>query len=410
MNIDNKQSVIYAEIYNRFDRLQNIQQQWDNLVESLGNDIFMTYDWCRIWWKHYGHNRSLRVFVFRNNDELVGIIPLFFEKIWVGPIFIRVAKIVGSDFIPSQFSLTLALGHEKAVANKFYELISDKNLDIIHLGPISGVNNNFEELQDIFKQSSNNTFSVLTENKNVQTYFPLADDWESYLGNLSKRDRGDIRRNYRYINKSIQDESAIIKSSFVKVDELEKEFDEFVEMHQAHWKKLGRPGHFDDWPKSREFHLKAAKSQLQQGRLQLLKVMIKDICLGYEYTYKLGNTCFEFLNARADSEELKNISVGKIVFSELVKKSIEQNIKFIDSMRGKYEHKLRLGGKLFSINSMYLIRKNNAFSTLRIGFFRYFSKLLNLCYYRIWYCRIAPKLPLKQKPLWKIWMRTNVFA
>jgi CelD/BcsL family acetyltransferase involved in cellulose biosynthesis len=83
-----------VDVFDSFDELASMQQEWDNFVESVGSEIFLTFDWCRIWWKYYGKNRTLRVFVFRINNELLGIIPLFFEKIWLGLVPIRTVKIV----------------------------------------------------------------------------------------------------------------------------------------------------------------------------------------------------------------------------------------------------------------------------------------------------------------------------
>jgi hypothetical protein len=36
------------------------------------------------------------------------------------------------------------------------------------------------------------------------------------------------------------------------------------------------------------------------------------------------------------------------------------------------------------------------------------SDLLHLLYYRIWFSRIAPHLPLPRRPLWRIWMRSHL--
>ena len=81
---------ITVEIYHIFDALANMQQEWDDFIESVGGEIFLTYDWCRIWWKYYGHKRDLTIFVFRNGGEICGILPLFREKIWIGPLSIAV--------------------------------------------------------------------------------------------------------------------------------------------------------------------------------------------------------------------------------------------------------------------------------------------------------------------------------
>jgi hypothetical protein len=75
-----------------------MQPQWDAFMEVAGGEIYLTYDWCRIWWKYYGGSRELKIFLFRHQGDLVGILPLFFDRMWLGPISVRMVSIVGTDF------------------------------------------------------------------------------------------------------------------------------------------------------------------------------------------------------------------------------------------------------------------------------------------------------------------------
>lgn len=401
------QDIVQTEIYDNFEQLEAIQQEWDKFVESVGGEIFLTYDWCKIWWKYYGKNRDLRIFVFRNSNgnEIVGIIPLFFEKIWLGPVFVRVGKIVGSDFTLSQFSVPLDSSYIPVVIEKFSILISRNKWDIIHIGPIAGLYNHFDRFRDSLNTTFGGSCSVISQNKNVQTYFQLADSWEKQLASLKKGERWDIRRSY----KALDPQTNHLISAFASNDTFEEIFEDFINMHQAYWQNLGKFGHFGDWPVARDFHREVALAQLRHDRLRLLEVRSGTLCLGYEYNYKFGDQYFEFLNARSSSKELAKISVGRVVFSELVKKVLNEGAKCIDSMRGKYEHKLRLGGSLFPMRSIYISSKKLSIR-IRVSIFRALAWFLNLCYYRIWFNRFAPKLPFKRRPLCRIWIRTSMFS
>ena len=167
--------------------------------------------------------------------------------------------------------------------------------------------------------------------------------------------------------------------------------------------------HFKDWPFALEFHRQLAETQLKLGRLRLLKVSMGSDCLGYQYHFKFGDSFCHFLDARSESGPMRHISIGRITFCEQVKKALAENVTCIDSMRGKYEHKLRLGGKLFPIRNIYIFPKKLSV-LIRVSLFRALALLLNLCYYRIWYCRIAPRLPFKRRALWKTWIRSHMFA
>jgi CelD/BcsL family acetyltransferase involved in cellulose biosynthesis len=402
----NAEKSLHVEIYDSFEQLKAVQEEWDNFIGSVGSEIFLTYDWCRIWWEHYGAKRKLRIYIFRHENMIVGIIPLFFEKIWLGPVFVRAVKIVGSDFTLSQFCIPFAPGYIRVIVEKFYESISsENNWDILHIGPIAGLYQYYDDLKNTCEELFGRSYDVLCVGKDVQTYFKLADDWEKQLAGLKKDERYSIRRSYKTL---CSDTTGLI-SNFASIDNFKQLFDNFVEMHQSYWKSLGKLGHFGDWPAAYEFHQEVAEAQLRQKRLRLLEVKYHSGNLGYKYGYRCGNRYFEFLNARSVSKGLKKVSVGKVLFNEQVKKVLDEGVRCIDSMRGRYEHKLRLGGELFPIRNIYITRRK-FYALVRVFVFRAFSRLLRLCYFRIWYCRIAQKLPVKRRHLWRIWIKSSAFA
>jgi len=396
---------ISIEVFMSFEELMSIQQEWDEFVESIGCEIFLTYDWCRIWWKYYGKGRDLRVFIFRSNHELVGIIPLFFEKIWLGPMLIRAAKIVGSDFTLAQFSIAIHNQYITQVVQKFFELVSEDDWDILHIGPIAGLYRYYDDLRNACEESFGCSCFVLTENKSVQTYFKLTDTWDEYLSGLNRKERTKLRRHYRLAYKTVSDKTVSVVTNYGTIDNVEEMFTGFLRMHQEHWQKLGKLGHFEDWPNAREFHREMAEVQLKRNRLCLIKITLGDCCLGYKYGFVFGDTYCDFLDARSDRNELANVGLGRIIYSEMIKRAIQEKAKWIDSMRGKYKHKLEMGGELYPTRNLYVIPKKPTI-VLRVRLFRFLAWLLNLLYYRVWYSRVAPKLPFKRGGLWNIWIRT----
>lgn len=400
---------VTGEVVSSFDELRLTRREWDSFVQSVGGDIFSSYDWCRIWWRYYGKNRDLRIYVFRYGNKLVGIIPLFFETLQLGPIFVRVAKIVGSDFTLAQFSLPIRPGYPEQVIPMFFELLSKDNWDVVHIGPVAGMYQHYDDFRSACEHFCGNSHHIVDRNKGVQIYFRLADDWESYLGHLSKNERGNIRRSYNVIKRNSSNGLGYLNSCFAGQNNFAKFFDDFIAMHELHWRTLGKPGHFKDWPSGLEFHRELAQTNLSLGRLRLLRVAMGSNCLGYQYHYKFGDKYYHFLDARSDPSVLKGVSSGRIAFCEQLKKAILEGVQCIDSMRGKYEHKLRLGGQLLPMKNLYIIPKK---LTARMGFLslQLTARFIDLCYYRGWYCRIAPKLSIRYWPLWQIWIRTSAFA
>lgn len=407
---DRTAEALEVSIYNSFDQLGSMQEEWDQFVESVGCEIFLTYDWSRIWWKYYGTRRHLRVFVFRHLGTIVGIIPIFFEKIWLGPVYIRAGKIIGTDFTISTITPPIRKDFLQEVVHEFVKKsVLDYRWDVLHIGPIAGIFSESDRLLELCQEYIGQGYQVKNENKNVQTYFMMTGSWEEQIAKLPKKQRRIIKQKYRTLREVIGDEGTPIVSQFASTENALQIFDRFIEMHQRHWQELGRPGHFGDWPHSLQFHREVMQEQLKKNRLRLLEVKAGPYILGYKYAYKCGDSYLEFLDARSEEEKLARSSVGRIIFCEQLKKALHERVKYIDSLRGKYEHKLRMRGKLFTINNIY-IYSNKLPSVIRTHIFRSISWLLHICYYKIWFMRIAAKLPFKRRPLWKIWIRSNVFA
>jgi hypothetical protein len=397
---------IKMDVYDDFGKIGAMQSQWDDFVESAGSEIFSTYDWCRIWWKYYGNGRILRIFVFSCGGKLVGLLPTFIEKICV----VKVVGIVGTQYAFVEFSPPILTQYMRRVVEQWLDrLYLEFKPDIICLGPISGVYDKTEQLAcDCI---SWNKYGYVTEKRNagVQTVFKLGADINEYLAGLAGKERHEVNRSYRNLLKIANDNNAPLVNEFVSAAHINSKFDDFIQMHNHHWQQIGQAGHFNDWPDSVEFHREMVEAQMKLGRLRMLKICMGSLCIGYEYAYKLANTYVHFLNSRTSSHELERISIGKVNFCELVKKAIEDNVNLINSLRGKYEYKMRMGGISVPIHVIFVVRRGLLIN-LRIRIFKWLSWLLNICYYKIWFSRIAPKLPWRPRTLLNLWIRTSVFV
>ena len=396
---------IELKIYNSFEEITGFQAEWDNFVEANGADIFMTFDWCRIWWKYYGKNRDLRIFIFHSNDDLVGIVPLFFEKIWLGLFYIRVVKIVGADFTLAQFSLPIQDGFLKEVALGLSEKLHVLEWDIIHVGPIAGICNSFPKFKKALRGSFSSFAEVRSEEKGVQTYFELDENFEEQISNLGKSERKRLRRIQRFIDKK----ELSLKLSYAIASNLKDYFTSFKETHKDYWQKRNQGGHFCDWPDSELFHQDMALSQLKKNRLRLLELSYEDKRFGFKYAYKFGGKYFAILSARSGMAVSNKMDFGRLSYIVQSNEARLEGISLIDSMRGKYEYKNKMGGKLYPIQSIYVIRKG-WLRVIRVQLFRILSKLYNIGYYKIWFCRVAPKMLKKNRPLNRLWIKTQGFS
>lgn len=399
--VDEKKS-IQVQMFHSFGELNSMRREWDEFIESLGGEIFLTFDWCCVWWKYYNKNRELLVMVFRKNGTICGILPLFRETIWLGPIMVRAIKIVGTDFSIAAITVPIrvdCLG--LIIKNVLNDLKNVLPWDIMHFGPICGRYESFGPLLESCSGGCKGSYQIKVKKSDVQTYFKIANSWEEQLSTLSYKNRRQIRAKYENILK----QGGKIECIAATKDNFGVIFDKFVKMHQIYWNRKKKAGHFGAWPLSYEFHKEMARIQLNANRLRLFEIRLDNKIIGYHYCYKLGDTYYYFLFARAESKELdKEVDFIRIDFGEMVKRALKEGVKTFDSMRGEYEFKMRLGGELFPMKNIYFI-SGRLESRIRVFIFRYLAFLTDICYHKIWRSRIMPRFGIKGKAFWEKWIR-----
>ena len=383
--------------FNTFLDLAPLQEEWDSFVDANGSDIFMTYDWCRVWWKHYGSGRELVVFIFREKGDIVGMLPMFLETIGFGGTALRVAKLLGSDYTFFQFSLAIKRNFKQPVLEALCEDLHRRRCDLVYLGPISGIGSDQEEV------NIDRNYKLRVKTVFKQNFFTLSPDQDEQFCKMTESDRKDIKRSYARLRKLTGIPDSEIDCVFADEGNFEEMFGIFAQTHQLNWRMKGQGGHFTDWPKSLDFHREVAREQLAKGRLRLLKITAAGICLGYEYDYWFGNKCFEILSSRNSSGMLGSISTGKINYWEKIKILIRNDIKVLDSMRGAYEYKQNLGADSCWISSILFLGRSPA-STVKILIATVVAKILQTVYYRLWFVRIR-RFVTVPKQFRKCWMR-----
>src|SRR5579863_5124174 len=162
------------------------REEWDQLVLDVGGDLYITYDWCRIWWRHYGQERQLRLYIFREGSRLVGLAPMFFERVRLGPISLKLAKRVGADFALTIFGLPLAVDYaEIAYCELITRLIVGENCDAVWLGFMPGNDPTLKNLRAACRSLQEFVAVARDAPAGPHMLFHLPDSFESYVTSLS---------------------------------------------------------------------------------------------------------------------------------------------------------------------------------------------------------------------------------
>jgi len=386
-----------------FDSLEYLRDDWDRLVKEAGASIHLSFDWCRRWWRHYGVGRELRVVVCRSGTRLVGVVPMFCERMVIGPVAVRIAKVVGSDSTLGMCDLPVQKEYaERVITAVITKLISAARCEIIAFGPMSADASIITAAKAACGTTDSSVRLLRNRRCDSHTVIRLPNSFDSYLKSLRRDERKSYRRRLRLLLKQSGARIEILRDP----ESINADFPRFVDMHQEQWVQRRNLGHFGDWPGARAFHLDLAVSMAELGRARLVRVAIGEKPIAYQYAFAMGDTAYAVLSARRTNSNWDRYALGHLAFLSLIEYEIVGGRRFVDIGRGHYEYKLRFGGVARPLHTLVLVRNDLAARLRAIGFCS-LSWLLDTIYYKLWFCRLAPQLRLSRQPLWKSWIHSR---
>ncbi len=398
----NSAAELTRSVMTSFDNDKLTPAEWDAFVASADGDLYCSFDWCRIWWEHYGDGRDLRILVYRRGAEIIGLLPLVIDQLWLGPIPVRVARFAGSDSTMIVLNPAVRADSVQAVCTDALRFIFDEcGCDLFYAGPLSGEHPHRVQIVAASTSLTDEVCVLHAGPCGVHTVVPLPEAPDDYLAGLSKSERGNYRRDQRNLTKDCG-----MQFDLVPPEEVEECFEEFAALHTEQWRAQGKLGHFGDWSKSLEFARALVRELAPSGRVRLSRLRADGQTVQLEFCIAFADTAHWRLPARRFSDRWERYGVGRVAMVERLRRAISDGIRRIEAGPGHYEYKLRLGGMEYPLESV-LIAANRPLARIKGRLLRAISRLLNLLYYRIWFNRIAPRLPLPRRPLWKIWVRTR---
>jgi CelD/BcsL family acetyltransferase involved in cellulose biosynthesis len=395
---------VTASIATLFDDAGVSREEWDRFVLDVGGDIYSSYDWCRIWWRHYGQGRDLRLFVFRQGNRVVGLVPMFIERIWLGPVTIRIGKRVSSDFAMDVFTLPVSTKWSNSIYSQVIShLIEIEKCDAVWFGFLPSEDPSLASLRAAATVVGRPFVLARDATAGVQTVFHLPDGFDAYVASLRANARQNYRRRLDLLKRTFE-----VKQSTVSgpADAL-AEFRAFRAFHTKQWEAEGRPGHFADWPHSDAFNQDLVAQFANLGRFRMLHLHAGDDIIATHYAFTFGPHGYSRLPARSTEKDMGRFGLGVLSLMQLLEQMSREGIRRVEAGRGHYDYKVAYGGRESDYRSV-LVASTRPTSSVCVRLFIASSDLIHLVYYRIWRSRIAPHLPVRCGPLSRTWIRSRI--
>lgn len=398
-------STLEVAVYNNFEALASVADEWDEFVSKTGSDIYFTTDWLEVWWHYYGQGRLFHGLLIRENQKIVAAMPFAIEHLGVGPARLRLARFVGADSTIPVFFPAIQRSYEREVVRVALGYLLDaQHCDCVSLSPLSGLSPVADAVRALICSNDEQPAYALArfDSSFLHTVLELPDCFDTFISNLTKRARSNYRRDLRNISEKYSlrhrpDHRCSMKASYI----------DFVELHQEQWQSVGRRGHFGDWPLSFEFNRDLVERLVDKGRVRFYELWGNEELLSSQLCFILADRCYWRLPARKTDSTLEKLGFGRIGMVKMIEALIDEGVRHIEAGPGKYDYKRRHGGSELPLHRV-VVSGSSFKSRLKTRLTLACADFLHLAYYRIWYLRLADRLHMPKRTLWRAWCRSRL--
>ena len=313
-----------------------LEEAWLELQGAcVDASIFLTWDWQRLWWNHYGQFRELRIVTARVAGSIVGILPLYIDlHRKAGGLFAarKLRQIgVGGDTVPDDLGALIAPGHENetsaAMAEYLLKVMTDWDmLDWTDLPPQSPL------VPALQKHFADTNVRANCASLAPITFGELPDNWEAYRRGLSRNRRETMGRKRRKFESQTGAQVLTVDA----VDELDGAFDCLAELHRLRWTgRTETPGFTS--AQYRGFHRDLMHALLPQGKLRLMKLNMGGCTIAMLYCMRYRDT-FYFFQSGFDPAYAE-YSPGDVLLGYAIEHAIAEGCRVFDMLKGDHDYK-----------------------------------------------------------------------
>jgi CelD/BcsL family acetyltransferase involved in cellulose biosynthesis len=321
--------------------------EWRELLERDPNrHIFATPEWNKLWWDEFGHSgvpKDLFLLMMKRADEVIGIVPLYRKQEGDA----KVLRFIGGIDLTDYLGPICAVEDRVDVIDSLVDWLISSTVEWdefdAHNMPVP-----FQFAELLVESADRRGLEFKLDQEETAAVLPLPSSWEEYEAQLKSKDRHELRRKARRLEREHPD--ARVRTATPET--LDVDLKTFVEMHRG---AEGHKGHFMK-PEIATFFERIAKDFSAKGWLQLDLLEIGNSAVAGTFSF-VQDGRFYLYNSAYEPDAAR-LSPGLVLVSELVKRSIGEGLEIFDFLRGPERYKYQLGGQAVPLNNVRLTRES----------------------------------------------------
>ena len=314
--------------------LSELEQAWNLLAEKANCPVFQTYQWVRTWWDHFGRGARLYCLVFRENDTVVGIVPLLRESFRV--VGIRVATFIRFFSRKPLFysDMVIEPGYEQVVLGSFAEhLLSVGSIwDVFEMPNIDEHFPALSALPEILRRAG---IGVHTYQTGLCSRVPLPATWDEFMKNLGGKTRHEFKRKTERMKERFRVETEVVECGGIEVKNAVRQM---MTIHGQRWESLGFRNRYADETEM-SFITTVAERFAELGWLRIMFMKADGEKVAGLLNFNFGGRIYCYHANVFGSGEMMKYSPGILLHYSAIQQGIAEGMREYDMMIGQEDYK-----------------------------------------------------------------------
>lgn len=334
----------------QWEQLERIRASWSNLVSANSElSVFVTPEWMFSWWRAHGKSKELCLLLFTDPQVgVVGIAPLYWERRkFLALAELRVLRLIGDGSGDSDdLDFIIKPGYADAVTKAFLNWLRQTSWDLCELDCLSSKS----EVATLLPRELPLSKWTRFMSRRPFTRVALPETWEQYLKQLTSKERGKVGIRLR----RLLSRHKVCFRRCERPEELSAFLETLYTLHQKRWEKRCMPGSFSQ-PSRRHLYQEMTRELLFRGWLELWQLEIDDVPVAAQIGMRHGDVVCA-LQEGFDPDYASD-SVGYVLRSHVLQKSIEAGVRSYDFLCGEQESKQRWGADVGHYLDIHFARR-----------------------------------------------------
>jgi CelD/BcsL family acetyltransferase involved in cellulose biosynthesis len=339
-----------------------LRDEWNILLRrSRFDTIFLTWEWQAAWWRHVGAARGpLYLLAARQEGRLVAILPLYLTE---GD-GLRSLQVVGCIEVSDYLDLVVEAGHEESVYAAFLDWLASAEapdwhlLDLCNEPQVSLAHTRLAEMAAArgweAEVVEEDVCPVVTLLQGLSGFAGTDADaaWEAYLDGLDKKERHEIRRKIRRVEREAPDSRVVVIDGAGAEVDLEAAVDRFITLHRL--SSQAKDAFMTD--EMQAFFHAIARALADNGWLKLFFMEIEGVPAASYFCFDYNDEILVY-NSGFDPQVSPHLSLGWVLMARVIQHAISAGRARLDFLQGNEDYKYRFGGQDTTVYRT-LIRKS----------------------------------------------------